>query len=141
MNQTIYNQITGQIIAVTNRADAVLPDGHATIPGRFDASTQYVDQQGNIQDLPAQPQDDKKYIFDWSSKTWIEKPLIVTEDTQRQKRNALLTQVDEISATRYASLTLEQQTELQQYRQALLDVPQQAGFPESVTWPTKPAWL
>ena len=24
------------------------------------------------------------------------------------------------------------------YRQALRDVPQQAGFPENVTWPTKP---
>lgn len=24
------------------------------------------------------------------------------------------------------------------YRQALLDVPQQAGFPDSITWPTKP---
>lgn len=24
------------------------------------------------------------------------------------------------------------------YRQALRDVPQQAGFPENITWPTKP---
>lgn len=24
------------------------------------------------------------------------------------------------------------------YRQALLDVPQQAGFPVDITWPTKP---
>ena len=24
------------------------------------------------------------------------------------------------------------------YRQALRDLPQQAGFPENVTWPTKP---
>ena len=24
------------------------------------------------------------------------------------------------------------------YRQALRDIPQQAGFPENVTWPTKP---
>ena len=24
------------------------------------------------------------------------------------------------------------------YRQALRDIPQQAGFPENITWPTKP---
>jgi hypothetical protein len=24
------------------------------------------------------------------------------------------------------------------YRQALRDVPQQAGFPQTITWPTKP---
>jgi polyphosphate kinase len=35
----------------------------------------------------------------------------------------------------------EQQQELQVYRQALLDVPQQSGFPEDVVWPEQPAWL
>jgi len=35
-------------------------------------------------------------------------------------------------------LTLEKQEEWRQYRLALKDIPQQSGFPYSVTWPTKP---
>jgi hypothetical protein len=38
-------------------------------------------------------------------------------------------------------LTTEQQQQLQTYRQALLDVPQQAGFPDTIEWPEKPEWL
>lgn len=59
----------------------------------------------------------------------------------RSLRNRLLGDVDAVSATRFSSLTTEQQQQLQAYRQALLDVPQQAGFPDTVEWPTKPQWL
>jgi pyruvate,orthophosphate dikinase len=36
---------------------------------------------------------------------------------------------------------VERQVALQEYRQALLAVPQQPGFPDQVIWPTKPSWL
>ena len=39
------------------------------------------------------------------------------------------------------SLTEDQKTELQAYRQSLLDVKTQEGFPVDVTWPTKPEWI
>lgn len=39
---------------------------------------------------------------------------------------------------RWADLTAVEQAAWTAYRQALLDVPQQSGFPTSVTWPTKP---
>lgn len=39
---------------------------------------------------------------------------------------------------RWGSLTAEKQAAWTTYRQALLDVPQQSGFPNSVVWPTKP---
>jgi len=35
-------------------------------------------------------------------------------------------------------LTSTQKTEWANYRQALRDVPQQAGFPTEITWPQKP---
>ena len=38
----------------------------------------------------------------------------------------------------WAELTLEKQESWKQYRLALKDIPQQSGFPYSVTWPTKP---
>lgn len=39
---------------------------------------------------------------------------------------------------RWADLTTEKQNEWTQYRNNLLNVPQQAGFPNTVNWPTKP---
>jgi len=61
--------------------------------------------------------------------------------TERSKRNSILTTVvDPIAgnALRWAALTSEQRTAWATYRTALLDVPAQAGFPSSITWPTAP---
>ena len=59
----------------------------------------------------------------------------------RYVRNVkLYTEVDPIAGNtlRWAALTSEKQTAWAAYRQALLDVPQQAGFPHDITWPNKP---
>ena len=61
--------------------------------------------------------------------------------TERSKRDRILTTVvDPIAGNslRWAALTSEQRTAWATYRTALLDVPAQAGFPNSITWPTKP---
>jgi hypothetical protein len=51
----------------------------------------------------------------------------------RMERNALLAETDWWAV---ADRTMTQaETD---YRQALRDVPAQAGFPDNVTWPTKP---
>jgi hypothetical protein len=63
------------------------------------------------------------------------------ENQTRLFRDELLKEVDKITAAWYSTLSESQQQELQDYRQALLAVPQQAGFPESVEWPCKPTWL
>lgn len=39
---------------------------------------------------------------------------------------------------RWADLSSDKQAEWSQYRADLLNVPQQAGFPDTITWPTKP---
>ena len=39
---------------------------------------------------------------------------------------------------RWAEMTADKQTEWSQYRTDLLNVPQQAGFPENITWPVWP---
>jgi hypothetical protein len=58
----------------------------------------------------------------------------------RADRDDRLLEVDAIAgnALRWAELTTGVQTEWSNYRQELLDVPQQVGFPNNVTWPTKP---
>ena len=57
----------------------------------------------------------------------------------RGQRDNLLQQLDSIvgNPLRWASFSTEQQTAWANYRQALLDIPQQAGFPNTITWPTK----
>ena len=58
----------------------------------------------------------------------------------RSERDNLLVEVDAIAgnALRWATLSAEQQNVWAVYRQALLDVPQQDGFPNDVTWPVAP---
>jgi len=61
-------------------------------------------------------------------------------ENARGQRDALLQEVDSIvgNPLRWASFSTEQQTAWANYRQALLDVPQQAGFPNTINWATKP---
>jgi hypothetical protein len=58
----------------------------------------------------------------------------------RMKRDSLLAEVDAIAgnALRWAALSAEQQNAWAAYRQALLDVPQQSGFPNNIAWPARP---
>jgi hypothetical protein len=58
----------------------------------------------------------------------------------RAERDQRLLTVDAIAgnALRWAALDADTQAAWAAYRQALLDVPQQAGFPDNVTWPVKP---
>tara|TARA_R110000764_G_scaffold238470_1_gene335667 strand:+ start:466 stop:888 length:423 start_codon:yes stop_codon:yes gene_type:complete len=58
----------------------------------------------------------------------------------RADRDGRLAEVDAVAgnALRWADLTSDKQAEWAVYRQALLDVPQQDGFPNDITWPTEP---
>ena len=59
---------------------------------------------------------------------------------RHERDNILVTVVDPLVSNplRWADLTADQQTAWCQYRTDLLAVPQQAGFPTNITWPTKP---
>lgn len=57
----------------------------------------------------------------------------------RYERDLLLREtVDTLNAVRWASMTNTQQSAWTNYRQALLDVPAQEGFPKTIVWPSKP---
>jgi agmatine/peptidylarginine deiminase len=57
-----------------------------------------------------------------------------------QRDQKLVNEVDPIvtNPLRWAELTDAKQAEWTQYRTDLLNLPAQAGFPNTVTWPTKP---
>lgn len=62
------------------------------------------------------------------------------KDARTQRNMLLTTTVDPIvtNPLRWAELSTDKQQEWTDYRTALLDVPQQVGFPNAITWPTQP---
>ena len=67
-----------------------------------------------------------------------------TEDAVRAERDKLLAETDwvvtkEVEKNALDGLGIQIPVVWLDYRQALRDIPQQAGFPDNVTWPTQPA--
>ena len=65
---------------------------------------------------------------------------VFVRDTRDQK---LKHEVDPVVSNplRWADLSAQEQADVSAYRLALLDVPQQQGFPHTISWPTKPSCL
>ena len=55
----------------------------------------------------------------------------------RAKRNSLLSQTDYLMMSDYP-INDDNRKLIKEYRQALRDIPEQAGFPRTITWPEKP---
>jgi hypothetical protein len=141
---TKYSTATGQIIGhvVSDNQDLLIlnTQNDSYVEGHFDQDQYYIDN-GQPQVKPIKPDlADLIYEFDYNTKTWIV-DLEQTKKQIRMLRNTWLSAVDRVNPTWYASLTPEQQQELQVYREAVLAVPQQAGFPLTTDWPPKPTWL
>lgn len=66
---------------------------------------------------------------------------LMPEQVRKTRDMKLATEVDPIAgnALRWAALDADTQAAWAAYRQALLDVPAQAGFPHNVTWPEVPS--
>ena len=80
--------------------------------------------------------DDKEpYVAPTAEEIATEKAFII-----RQERDFRLAQLDIILSNplRWAEMSSEKQAEWAQYRTDLLNVPQQSGFPNTISWPTKP---
>jgi len=137
---TLYDN-QGKVMAVVTSSDDEIPtsDQFFVIEGALDYN-QYV-KDGQIKTQGADPSNGMiKYKFNHASEAWTIDHA-ATQKNCRDFRNQLLATVDKINGVWYANLTAEQQQELSAYRQALLDVPQQAGFPTDTSWPAKPTWL
>tara|TARA_B100001989_G_C24541737_1_gene468006 strand:+ start:264 stop:761 length:498 start_codon:yes stop_codon:yes gene_type:complete len=83
--------------------------------------TEYTDEEGNVQTVAAQ-----KTAYDTANTATL-------AASERVKRTALLMETDH-----YALADVTMPDAMKTYRQALRDVPQQAGFPANITWPDKP---
>jgi len=72
--------------------------------------------------------------------TQVELDAELSSNLRSERDYKLVEEVDPIvtNPLRWAELTDAKQAEWTQYRTDLLNLPDQSGFPNSITWPTKP---
>ena len=89
------------------------------------------------------PQHDGEIGWTWSGNSWdvpYNGPTLEQRiaDARFRRDKYLARDVDSLNGPRWELLTEEKKQEYRDYRLALLDVPQQEGFPDNIIWPTKP---
>lgn len=91
----------------------------------------------DVQELHQQMIDDGEVV----SVTQAEIDAEVAQKVRMERDRRLAAEVDPLvtNPLRWADLSMEQQEAWADYRRALLDVPQQPGFPHEVDWPQHPA--
>jgi hypothetical protein len=143
MNYTVYNAVTGEIQSVFTISDESQVEvnlaGKTWVEGNYSANQYYIENGQPVVKIQ-QPEDGAPYDFDWITKTWILNQDQYS-DQQRILRNQMLSAVDRVNPVWFNTLTPQQQQDLITYRQLLLSVPQQSGFPADINWPAKPSWL
>lgn len=98
---------------------------------------------GNYQHMAGGPEtkivgttlEDAIVSFDFNE----QKQDVMLASTARAQRQFLLEEyIDILNGPRWAAMSLEEQMKWSNYRQELLDIPEQEGFPRSFTWPEIP---
>tara|TARA_R100001460_G_scaffold61162_1_gene101256 strand:+ start:316 stop:732 length:417 start_codon:yes stop_codon:yes gene_type:complete len=110
------------------------PD-HGWIP--YSCNSYDTDMTINNDDLLALIGDDfEPYVAPTQEELDAKKAL----DVRELRDHLLQSEVDPIVSNplRWAEMSSEKQAEWAQYRTDLLNVPQQSGFPNTISWPTKP---
>ena len=92
-------------------------------------------------EVPLQPSN----LHTWDGSAWLPPTQEVFDAAEAKNVRAtrdtkLSVEVDPIVSNplRWGGMTAEQQAAWAAYRQALLDISKQSGFPHNVAWPTKP---
>ena len=126
--------ITGYVIKRSEidyviNCDALGRGGYNVVPRILDPSNAY-----SIWDVDAYIAEHPEMLIDMQA-------IEAEELTQkaRARRDYLLKEtVDSVNPMRWEAMSDEQKDAWRAYRQALLDVPQQEGFPNNIVWPEAP---
>lgn len=109
--------------------DALGNGGYNVIPKEVDPHNAYT-----LEDVRTYLLDNPEMLLDLEA---IEMERLTRE--ARARRDTLLKEtVDSVNPMRWEALTDVQKDAWRAYRQALLDVPQQEGFPTNIVWPEAP---
>lgn len=140
ISYTIYDEASGEIVisgnALAERDVSWMAGKGQKCIFENSGAFQYV-SDGVIVDMPPKPSSD--YIFDYTSKQWA-LDLKGVEKKALANRNRLLADgPDRVNPMRWASMTPVEQGEVSSYRQALLDITNQFGYPMDIEWPAIPS--
>ena len=103
--------------------------GYNVVPKDIDPSNLYT-----IEEVEAYLAEHPEMLLD---STQIETDRL-TREVRAKRDNLLKETVDSVNPMRWEALTELQKDAWRAYRQALLDVPQQEGFPTNISWPEVP---
>lgn len=133
----VYTE-NGQIVRCGDCQDETLElqaqDGELVMEGEY-TGNQYV-SDGVLVDMTPQPS--SNHIFDYALKTWVFDNSVAAAQAYAKRNQLLRDGPDRISPLWWSTMTAEQQQAWTDYRQSLLDITDQPGFPADIEWPTKP---
>lgn len=137
INFIVYSEL-GQILRFGSCPDELFSmqarDGESILEG-VGAENLYV-VEGELTELPEKPGD--FYDFNYSTKQWELNAGRAAVIAIAIRDQLLKDGPDRISPLWWSSMTPEQQQAWTTYRQDLLDITQQPGYPNAIIWPIKP---
>ncbi len=144
MAKYVYVDEYGQVMnsVQTGEGEDTIPETAIAWPEGLDfgRAIEYgYDSTKNEFVLPPTDRPSHYHFYNYSTRQWVYKQELA-EKVEREMRDAKLSRMDWTlcNPLRWASFSPEKQAEWAAYRQALLDVPQQPGFPLSIEWPVSP---
>lgn len=91
----------------------------------------------DTEELIQAPQNDGEVSWFWNENGW--KTYEEWCEKHRGRRDKYLNiHIDKINSIRWNFMSDQEKVNWIEYRQALLDIPQQVNFPREIIWPVKP---
>lgn len=115
---------------------------HQAGPGEYimersgNPSLQYIDN-GLVANMPEKPGDN--FYFDYVTKSWAPDYALAKSKAIAKRSKLLADGPDRINPMWWSSMSAADQDEVSAYRQALLDITNQFGFPMDIEWPEIPS--
>ncbi|MBS1188900.1 MAG: hypothetical protein H6R10_692 [Rhodocyclaceae bacterium] len=120
---------------VDERVFARIPDNLAF----EDSSEVYRRASGEIVKRAKRPSPNHRW--DAGLGLWLIDPARAAQEIRSERDRRFAATVDRISAVRWAAMNDGQRAAWTSYRQSLLDITHQPGFPETIIWPASPTEL
>lgn len=111
-------------------------DGESILEVEENKPYQYV-ANGQLIDMPPKP--DGFYDFDYVTKQWVVNEASAIAWVNANRNELLKNGPDRVNPMWWGSMTAAQQSDVTTYRQALLDITNQFGYPMDIEWPAIPS--
>ena len=139
---TVAKATEAGLITVGNNETAVWEDGKYTVTADYTQKKYWIKATGEHKpfslgerpDATMTDQEPPHPEAEWQTDQWVI-PSTVKAREARERRDQLLSDCDYLMMSDYPAT---KKAAWKTYRKSLRDVPKQAGFPDSIHWPTKP---